>query len=379
MPKAKEGWKPLSILVFFLSIVIPFWFLPRDSGSLWLFCFSLAFLAYLHLCFQVPDRWSRDLGIFTRLALFAGMPVLSDDVYRFIWDGYILQSGLNPYAATPESYVDTGVPGLTNDLFAQLNSPQYYSVYPPLNQYIFWLSTLFSGHLLVQTGVMRLFLLASDFMVYRLLLRMHSERAAHLYFLNPLIILEGVGNVHFEVMVAAFLMLGLSYWNDKRKMAALSLAMAVGVKLLPFIFTPYFVFQSWRQKDGSFSIILALGIILILGPAVSWAWEGGTLESLGLYFRNFEFNASFYYLARDAIASLIHYNAIQWMGPVISALTLVLILLFTLWGIVQKMPAARVMCLVLTVYLLMATTVHPWYVIPLIPLGILSGFAYPIH
>ena len=85
-----------------------------------------------------------DRSFFRALFLFS-IPNLSDDFYRFIWDGRLLASGNHPFAQLPVYYMDNNVSiqGINEDLFNKLNSPEYFTIYPALSQYVFWLAASF--------------------------------------------------------------------------------------------------------------------------------------------------------------------------------------------------------------------------------------------
>ena len=66
--------------------------------------FVVAFMGYLLLVFRPAPgqlRWLIGLGILLRIALVFAFPLLSDDVYRFIWDGNLVTAGENPFAQLP--------------------------------------------------------------------------------------------------------------------------------------------------------------------------------------------------------------------------------------------------------------------------------------
>jgi hypothetical protein len=100
---------------------------------------------------------------------------------------------------------------------------------------------------------------------------------------------------------------------------------------------------------------------------------------LNLYSGSFEFNASLYYLIRYVWEMQVGYNPIQQLGPIMQALTFVVILTIALWKKkenIQDYLSSAV--LILTVYLLFSTTVHPWYIIPLLALTVFTKFNFPL-
>ena len=104
------------------------------------------------------------------------------------------------------------------------------------------------------------------------------------------------------------------------------------------------------------------------------------LESIDLYFRMFEFNASIYYLIRGVGYWLTGYNVLSTIGLWISVFTA-----GTIWTLAFRRshpPATRILWMI-TVYFAMATTVHPWYVSSLVMVAVFCvtdrwQFRYPL-
>ena len=117
--------------------------------------FGVGFLAYAYLLSNKKwlEHWPVlvGVGLLCRFLLLFGMPNLSDDIYRFIWDGRLILNGVNPFTALPASFLEANPPldGIDQALFDQLNSPDYFTIYPPLAQGSFALSvSLFFDHIL---------------------------------------------------------------------------------------------------------------------------------------------------------------------------------------------------------------------------------------
>src|SRR5690606_13234396 len=92
-----------------------------------------------------------------RLLLLFSLPPWSEDYARFAWDGQLVLMGHNPYEITPSELVDQKVSGswdILDQLYVQLNSPHYHSVYPPSNQLIFWLAAKAAGENLLKAVVL---------------------------------------------------------------------------------------------------------------------------------------------------------------------------------------------------------------------------------
>lgn len=325
------------------------------------------------------------IGILARLVLFFSLPSLSDDVYRFIWDGTLMKNGIHPFEQLPEYYTTRNLPGITQELYHQLNSPNYFTVYPPIDQCIFWLSAVIgNGQWLVSANVMRVFLVATDigsFWFLRKILEKHGKpkRLAYWFFLNPLIILEFTGNLHFEGLVICCLLSGIYYYERGKKWSSgVSLGLAIGIKLLPYIYLPYFFFKGLRENKWSIAIIAGGVSLLTLLPLLNEYFINGMQNSLKLYFQKFEFNASIYYLIREWSYLTHHYNDITRIGPFLSIVSMGAILSISWIASLKHWSISKTMLFILSIYLALTTTVHPWYILPLVAFGILSNYFFPI-
>ncbi len=371
-------------VVFLLALLLPGFLVDRTETFVLLASYVLAFGAYLALWNSSDLRALLTVGLLARIGLFFCMPMLSDDVYRFLWDGYLLKAGIHPFAELPGFYLNQGISGLSQELFDSLNSQKYFTVYPPINQGIFWLSVVVSDNWLVSAGVIRVFLLAADVVTFYFIRKILRERGgnqnlAFLFFLNPLVILEGVGNLHFEVMVCSFLAIGIHYFFQKKTVSAgAGFGMAIGTKLLPFIYLPYFFFEGVRSKKILMTVCIVLVAGLSMAPLLNATFIDGLRSSLGLYFTNFEFNGSLFRIAREISVEATGYNKIKILGPIFSIVSATGILVVSFFGARRNRKVETILLSALMVYLAFSTTVHPWYILPLILFGILSGYVFPI-
>lgn len=360
--------------------------ITRDQTFALMPAYFSAFVAYIFILQRQSGQvYFLSLGIVSRLVLFFSMPTLSDDVYRFIWDGTLLQNGIHPFESLPHAHLGKGIPGISEQLYGHLNSPNYFTVYPPLNQLFFWLGTLVGpGDWLVTTNVLRLALLGADIGSYFLLRKLlsHLNKPLHLanwYFLNPLVILEFTGNLHFEGLVIFGVLLGIHFFEQKKIWpSAMGFAMAIGTKLLPLIYLPYLFLRGLKNRTAWVPVVAGMMAFLTFIPMLNESLISGMANSLDLYFRSFEFNASIYFIVRQIGFWLYGYNQIAAIGPILSIATVLLIIGLSLLAVRHQWSIPQTLLFILTSYLLMATTVHPWYVLPLIAFGILSGYWYPI-
>ncbi|MEM6877296.1 MAG: polyprenol phosphomannose-dependent alpha 1,6 mannosyltransferase MptB [Bacteroidota bacterium] len=384
--------------------------------------FGASFVGYAWLISQ--DRTQAQhfsfflsLGIFVRLALVFSFPTLSDDLYRFIWDGQLIRSGINPFAELPAFYLEAEnqVEGLSQQLFDLLNSPGYYTIYPPVAQGTFSLAVWISpnswyGASIVMKLILLAFELGTAWLILRILTHYKLPRTRlFLYWLNPLIIIEIVGNIHFEGAMIFFLLLALWCMLKTRWWAAGgAMALSVASKLLPLLLLPFLVKRLWpsswrlaRRRESfshfnaaritsalAFALSFALVLVLSFLPLVFAGFFENFGQSFDLYFRRFEFNASLYYLARSYGYWAYESNQVAFFGPLLARIGALGILLFALlerglrfpqWHNTKSwkaLPNAWMWAFV--IYLLCATTVHPWYLAVPIVLCVFTTWRFPI-
>ena len=344
-----------------------------DISSIWIFL-ALAFIAYLSILkrFNNSNHQKLNLGlaIISRFLLLFSFPLLSDDIYRFIWDGSLMLHGMNPFSFTPQELMLEKLDWLDPLLFQKMNSPAYYSVYPPINQLAFLLSAIpGKGNLLASVVILRTFILAFDIgniFILKKLLRFFKkdERLVFIYALNPLVIIELTGNLHFEAVMIFFTL--LSVWllvTNKWILASLALTLAISAKLLPIIFLPLFIHHiGWKKTFYAGLIVGFTTSILFLPFIYNIELASHFLQSIQLYYGKFEFNGSVYQILKAIGWKILHYNPIAYTSKILFMLTLIG---FIITYIKSKNIIEGIFWL-LFIYTLFGAIVHPWYMLILV-------------
>jgi alpha-1,6-mannosyltransferase len=350
-----------------------------------LICYIFSFGAYLILIHRLNKEslFSVSLGLamLLRLSLFFSPPSLSDDYHRFFWDGHLTLHGENPYLSPPFNTSSKIIEGeYFENLLSDMNSPNYHSVYPPLNQLFFAISARIGGqHVLGNLLVMRiiyfLFEILNIWLLIKILhIRNMPKQLVFIYALNPLVLLEGIGNLHLEVVVlSGILALIWALLKNKPIYGGFAWALAVGLKLVPLILG-LVLWKNWPIKTRLlFFATSGIFGFLFLAYLIPAPTRFGFLESIQLYQQNFEFNASFYYLLRAPLQWCLGYNPIAQLVPLMQWIMLVLVVLVSLGlkgfkhlGMIEKLVW------VYFIYLVFQPVVHPWYLIPAFGLSILT-------
>ena len=401
--------------------------LQRHQTTLLIIAFALATSGYMLLA-STGARFTRQqllgllaLALALRVLYMLSMPVLSDDYARFVWDGRLLLQGQDPFAHLPGWYLQpgNGVPGLTPELYGQLNSPQYFTIYPPIAQFTFWLGALvFPNSLWGHITVMRVLLLAAEistlWLLWHLLTHWRLPRHHVLWYaLNPLAVAEVVGNLHHEGLVLCFVLwaLWLGIGGFRWLLAAGAFGLAVASKLLPLVVLPLLFKPLGFVRAFRFQVAVGACVLLLFVPFLGTALLEGMQNSVGLYFQRFEFNASVYYVVRWLGYQVEGYNIIGQAGPALALCTLLSVTAYAVFYKVQRAdnitgsggradalkgstnsakvwatrafvenkiiwPAAFMWAWGL--YILFATTVHPWYSIPLLGFSVFTRYRWPV-
>lgn len=373
----------LTTLAFLLLVSTLGYFTGRENANLSGGLFAALFLLYVLIARQETayDDWWVVLGLAARLILVFSPTLWSDDVYRFIWDGRCWLQGLHPFLQTPDALAGRGfpVPGLTEELYRKLNSPEHYTVYPPAAQAVFFLAAWASPNSIGGSiVVIKLFLLACEAGNVVALRRLQAGQPgrswALLYALNPLAILEGCGNAHFDVAALCGVLWGLLFLQEHRPMRSAAVWSAgIALKLTPLLFLPLL----WRflgfRRGFVYMVVVGGCSALFFLPVLTDEVVQHMGRSLDLYFRQFQFNASVYYLVRWAGYRRLGYDIGEYSGPVLGALTLLMVLVVALrvtpersGGTVGRLAGG--MTWASFAHLSLSAVVHPWYV--LLPFGV---------
>lgn len=394
---------PIVGLAFAGMTVFIGYFVQRSDFQVFIAAYAAIFGLYIWVVFYQKSYFSKIqirhllwLGIGLRILLLFSIPNLSDDYARFLWDGHLTVAGIHPFAHSPAYFIENQIfpKGITPELFGKLNSPGYFTVYPTVCQAVFALAAwLFPANGMGGVFVMKLFLLVCEIGTIQLLWR-HAEQssfAALAYSLNPLILLEICGNGHFEGAMIFFLLAGLvALQRGKIANGALWWSLATTSKMLPIMFLPIvWRWLGWR-KGLVFNAIFAIGCLILFLPIL--AVLPNMLESLDLYFRKFQFNASIYYLVREVGFSKIGWDIGAYSGPALGVLTVLGVLIIA-WRtksfLSSELPdpenrdklsgsLSTSLLFALFLYLSFSATVQPWYLTVPLALSLLTHWRFAV-
>ena len=361
------------LLNFKLSGFVPPFF-TKTGIHLYSFLFlflSIFYLLAVYLVFKYQSQVGHSNTLIILIILFAIIfrasllpldpEVLSKDMYRYIWDARVQQKGINPYLYPPSA--DELKPLRDDKVYPNINRRDYPTIYPAGAQLFFRIFYLVAGNSIRGfKGFMVFFDVLTLLMLVALLKTYGLEEARLIaYAWNPLAVFEIAYSGHLEGLTV-FLIVTACYLNaHERKLPAIVvLALASATKLYPALLLPAFVNRGERIKGVA---TFSLTFMLIYLPFFT---VGNKLFGfLPRYFSNpYEsFNLGLKYLIMRLFPGLDYFLLTQLSG--IAILAAGLIVFFREKKDVQVIQYAYL--LVGLLIILMPASLHPWYVIWLLP------------
>lgn len=330
------------------------------------------------------------LAISLRLILLFAVPALSNDFFRFIWDGELITNGINPYAHKPDDLISFG--GFLDEermrvLYHGMGelSQQSYSCYPPLNQLFFVIPAALSDSIAAQLIIFKIIMILADLGIILVAKKIAEHLNVNVYkvwlfALNPFIILEFTGNIHFEgVMI--FFMLCAIYLLLKNQwiFSTVFFAFAVQIKLIPLILLPLLIKKLGLRRMIGYAGISAILILLLGKLFLNETFLLNMMGSVDQYFERFEFNAGIFYVIREIGFTAVGYDTIQTVMPVLTKIILISIILLALMRRYKTDSDLITMGMfAFFIFYSFSTTVHPWYISLILILSVFTNYRFAL-
>lgn len=295
-------------------------------------------------------------ALIIRAVLLASPVSLSDDLYRYLWEGEAVLLGGNPYLHPP------GWEGWPADpIRAQVGHPTIPTIYPPVAMALF---TLVSALLYDPLGMKLAFGLCDALLAWALAStlagRGRSTAPAWLYALHPLGAVESAGSGHLDSLALLCLVLAIRGWDRGRRGlggagGVWAATLGAGVKLFPALLLPTLLRAPGPRGRRLLALGLGLGLLLLLSAPF---WDAGETMffALGNYTRRWSFNGSIFPILEK----------VSWMtmNDDLPARRLAMGLgaMVTVLAAWRRRDPAEVALWAGGAFVLLSPTVHPWYV-----------------
>ncbi len=368
-------------------MVSGYWFTSTAGPGPQLASILLGALVGLVLCLwiwrdnrfvRIPPIWLFAVAGAVRLLATQASPLLEDDHYRYLWDGFQTISTGNPYRWAPSHFFGTELDGANwGAVLGGINNPEIPTIYGPVLQGLFAIAyTLSPGHV----GPIQAILCGIDLLTLWLLARSGTPmRWLLVYAIHPVVLKEAMASAHPDGLLGLLLLLAVLAWQRQRPVwLGIALGLAVATKVSALVAIPFFLvpgvasasIRSWQvtlKWIGIVGMAFCTGLALCYAPFLSLG--GADWHALAVFGQQWRFNPLLYRL-------------LEQLTPVAAtraaAGLCLLIALGILWwrwlrqgvhgtGAVPPVDTA------LLLLLLFSPVVNPWYWLWALPVAVYRG------
>ncbi len=320
-------------------------------------------------------------AILFRLILLPTKPTLSDDMFRYVWDGRVQAQGISPYRYPPDDKELSYLRANDSDVWQNINRKSSVTVYPPGTQLAFALMWRIVGDSVI--GFKAIFViteLVGALLVIQLLRHFDLPRERILIYLwSPLLIFEVAHAGHVDALMMLVLIAAILFRIKERHwLGGAALGAAVLIKLFPLILLPALMptigvetlhATSLQRIRPTLKFLIAFAVTIILGYAPYLIIGDGAIGFLPNYF-NENFNMGAARIVFE-IAQVIHVVPSTFANAITFGGLVVLGIMFTL-----KSAASPQEMLIRCVWLigwftLTTQNLFSWYLLWLLPLIVL--------
>lgn len=385
-------------ILFLLFVTLIFYIILGLSGDIcseieiyWLIVIPL-YLSYALVIFyilrnklleRISFLWFIIFGVLFRIVLIPSEPFLSDDIYRYLWDGKIIASGINPYKFAP---VDIQLLQFRDQIiYPFINFPEIATSYPPVSQFMFLINQWLGGSVLSW----KILLLFVEIILFLVILRMVQHFKLNkfrilIYFYNPLLIIETYSSGHLEITGVLFFWIAVYLFYKRYDWKSIIFfAMSIMTKFIPLVSGIPFLLNKFFRKSALLMVICSILLLPFMFSGIL------PLPGLFSYINRWEFNGGLYQLV-ISIMNLLNIKEYQWMDVNFSGhletfyfsyaffykIFAAVILVAVFFDQMNKLRATSSFRsinfiqrgFILTAgFLLLMPTLHPWYLIWIIP------------
>ncbi len=351
--------------------------------GMWAAAWAVAVVCALRLPHRVVVPAILAVGVLLRAAALSGPPTLSDDLYRYSWDGRVQREGINPYRYSPQSpalahlrepwlfpeaarCADIGRPPNCS----RINRSTARTIYPPLAQVwflgVYEVAGIDARHKAWQVAG----LLADTALLALLPLVLRAwgrdTRWTALYALSPVPVVEAVNNGHVEGLAALLIVVALLVAARRRPgWAGALIGAAALVKLYPAILVAGLAGVATSRRSALLRAAAGATAVVAVGYLPHVLTVGvRVLGYLPGYLREEDYDKGGRYLLVDVLGL---------PAGVTAALAAAALAAVVLWVLVRRPSPPRAFAALLGGLLLAATPVQPWYAVTLLALAAVGG------
>ena len=314
---------------------------------------ALIWLAYEPQFSKLPIAWVLVLALVLRLIAAQAAPLLEDDHYRYLWDGFRSAAAFDPYLKAPaEFFADQTLAAPWSSILSGINNPHLPTIYGPVLQLVFWLGYQLSpGEL---WGI-KAQLLVIDLTCLGLLARAKVDRRWLLaYALHPILLKEIMTSAHPDGIVGFVLLCACLAWQSQRWLTlGLLLGTAIATKISALVALPLLLWLVLHNQSARQGIALGIGISIVFwyGPFVMTGQSD--FKSLAVFAQSWRFN--------PLLFRLFDFISDASIARALAVVCIMTIIAFLVWRERFQTRQAPRWDLAIVALLSFAPVVNPWY------------------
>jgi hypothetical protein len=195
--------------------------------------------------YSLTKWWFWTITVLTRLLLLPMYP--GDDIWRYLWEGYLQTQGFSPYDFTPNA--NALIPYRT-EWWSLINHPDVSAIYPPIAQLGFHLMAIIS----LEVITFKIAFVLADLLICWLLRYKFDRQKTILYAWNPLVIYSFAGGGHYDSwfilpLVAAWLIFDSNRFGWRWLGSALLVGISIAVKWMSLPILGFLAWRAWRKLN----------------------------------------------------------------------------------------------------------------------------------
>jgi alpha-1,6-mannosyltransferase len=298
-------------------------------------------------------------------------PLLSGDIYRYVWDGKVQAAGINPYRHYP---ADDALASLRDEtVYPKINRVDWaVTIYPPVAQMFFFLVTRFGENV----TTMKIAMVACDGVIAAIILLFLRRLGKPLtrlvaYAWHPLPMWEIANSGHIDALMMMLMMVGLWLALSGRPLRG---AMAISLGALAKPFAVLALPAAWRPWDWKVPLVILAVIILCYLPYLSiGSGVLGFLTTGYLQEEGIESGSTFWLLsiAREIVGTVRGDTAVYIVLSALIVATLAMVVAHRAEQSIERRLADINTLLLVTLFLLSPN--YPWYFLMVTPFVALRG------
>lgn len=364
----KRPIEPFLLGLLILLIPIGIFFLPHlfptriGTAYIWVYGLQTVLMLYVWKRQSFDQKSLLFLGVFLAISLAIILPYTSNDTERYLWDGAVFLSGVDPYLIAPND------PAVA-DLRALWPTPEehsdYPTLYPPGALLLFSICALTGPVLGIWIwGFMTTIALIATLAIGAKLLEKHgAPQNFALLALSPLLMFETQIGGHLDIFCVLGLVSALyAIKCEKFIIAGLIIGLAATIKFLPAIIVGPFLFYLKPRQAAK----------LFLSSAFIWCFVYTVFLSLGykplgllpVFFEKWRGGAPLYPVL-ESLSEVLSLSAGQFL---FGGLTLAVLAFAFSAKLARDQKIFLALGLSLSVPLLLSPVLFPWYLLILIPI-----------